>query len=184
MDAGLIARRYATVLQEFARDKGRLDEVYADAVLVRSVLAQQPAAKRFFDSPLHKPSEKKNLVTATFSGAVTDEMLQFLTFLVDKERIGYADSILLVFESLYKNEHDICTATVTTAYELKPEQKDRFVSLITGKIEATGKKVKSVDATFKVDPQIIGGVILAIDGKQLDGSVSSKLQAIERQLAV
>lgn len=184
MDAGLIARRYATVLQEFARDKGKLDEVFADAVLVRSVLVQQPAAKRFFDSPLHRQSEKRGLVKATFENSVSAEMLQFLTFLVDKERIGYADSILLVFETLYKNEHDICTATVTTAQELKPEQKERFISLITGKIEATGKKVTSVDATFKVDPQIIGGVILAIDGKQLDGSVQSKLKSIEKQLAV
>lgn len=184
MDAGLIARRYATVLQEFAREKGKLDDIFADAELVRTVLAQQPAAKRFFDSPLHKPSEKKSLVKASFETAVTAEMLQFLTFLVDKERIGYADDILRVFQSLYKNEHDICTATVTTAQELSAEQKQRFVTLVKGKVEATGKKVTSVDAAFKVNPDIIGGVILAIDGKQLDGSVQSKLKAIERQLTV
>lgn len=184
MDAGLIARRYATVLRDFARDKGKLDDVYADAALVRKALAEQPAAKRFFDSPLHKPSEKRDLVNATFESAVTPETLQFLTFLVEKERIGYADSILLVFETLYKNEHDICTATVTTARELTPEQKGRFVALVADKVKGAGRKVNSVDATFKVDPQIIGGVILTIDGKQLDGSVQSKLKAIERQLAV
>ena len=109
-------------------------------------------------------------------------MLQFLTFLVDKERIGYVNSILLVFEMLYKRERDICTATVVTARELTPEQQGRFVSLVSGKVEKTGRKVSSVDATFKVDPRIIGGVVLTIDGMQLDGSVSSKLCELERQL--
>lgn len=182
MDAGLIARRYATVLHDFAADRGKLDDVYADAALVRQALAEQPAAQRFFDSPLHKPSEKRELVNATFEANVSAEMLQFLTFLVDKERIGYVNSILLVFEMLYKRERDICTATVVTARELTPEQQSRFVSLVSGKVEKTGRKVSSVDATFKVDPRIIGGVVLTIDGMQLDGSVSSKLSELERQL--
>ncbi len=184
MDAGLIARRYATVLHDFAADRGKLNDVYSDAALVRAALAEQPAAQRFFDSPLHKPSEKRQLVKATFEENVSAETLQFLLFLVDKERIGYVSSILLVFEMLYKREHDICTATVTTAKQLSPEQQGRFVSLISDKVEKTGRHVASVDATFKVDPQIIGGVILAIDGRQLDGSVLTKLKTLEKQLTV
>lgn len=184
MDAGLIARRYATVLHDFAADRGKLDDVYSDAALVREVLAQHPEAQRFFDSPLHKPSQKRELVKATFEGNVSAETLQFLTFLVDKERIGYVNSILLVFEMLYKKEKDICTATVTTAKELTDGQKQKFISLIADKMAAAGAKVSSVDATFKVEPAIIGGVILAVDGKQLDGSVQSKLKALEKQLTV
>lgn len=184
MDAGLIARRYATVLRDFANDRGKIDDVYTDAALVREAMAQQPAAQRFFDSPLHKPSEKRALVEATFQGRVSAEMLQFLVFLVEKERIGYVSSILLVFEMLYKKEHDICTATVTTAKELTADQQQHFVSLISGKLSGAGRRVAAVDATFKVDPAIIGGVILAVDGKQLDDSVQSKLKALERQLTV
>ncbi len=182
MDAGLIARRYATVLHDFAADRGALDTVYADASIVRAALGAQPAAQRFFDSPLHKASEKRELVKATFEGNVSPETLQFLIFLVEKERIGYVNSILLVFEMLYKKEKDICTASVTTAKELSDTQKQNIISIISGKLEAAGKKVSSVDATFKVDPSIIGGIILAVDGKQLDNSIQSKLKTLEKKL--
>ncbi len=184
MDAGLIARRYATVLHDFAADHGKLDEVYADAVVVRQALAEQPQAKKFFDSPLRKLSEKKALVEAVFASRVTPETLQFLTFLVDKERIGYVSSILLVFEMLYKTERHICTARLTTAKELTAQQKERLTGLVSDKLKASGKEVEAIDATFRVNPAIIGGLILEVDGCQVDGSIRSKLKAVERQLTV
>ena len=184
MDAGLIARRYATVLRDFAQGRGKLEEVYADVTKVRAALAENPEAEQFFCSPVVKPSEKKALLTGTFKGLVSDETLQFMTFLVDKERIGAVGSILFVFEMLYKREKNICTATVTTAKELSEADRNRFVGLIADKMRKSGRQVSDVDASFKVDPSIIGGVVLAVDGKQIDDSVSSKLKELQRQLAV
>lgn len=183
MDAGLIARRYATVLRDYAQGRGKLDEVYADVTKVRLALAENPEAEQFFVSPVVKPSEKKALLEGTFKGKVCDEVLQFLTFLVDKERIGLAGSILFVFEMLYKREKNICTATVTTAKELSAADQSRFVGVIADKMRKSGREVADVDATFRVDPSIIGGVVLAVDGKQVDDSVSSKLRELQRQLA-
>lgn len=184
MDAGLIARRYATVLHDFAADRGKLDEVYADARVVREALGRQPQAQKLFDSPLRKPSEKRAFVEAVFGGRVAEETLRFLTFLVDKERIGHVCGILRVFEMLYKRERHICTANITTARELDEERRARFVALVADKVRSSGETVASVDATFRADPRIIGGVVLAIDGRQVDGSVKSKLQAVQRQLTV
>ncbi|MDD7726160.1 MAG: ATP synthase F1 subunit delta, partial [Bacteroidales bacterium] len=110
--------------------------------------------------------------------------LQFLTFLVEKERIGYVSSILLVFQTLYKKEKNIRTAKVTTATELSDEQKKRFVDLIALKLKNAGISADNVDASFKTDPRIIGGLILEVDGKQIDSSVASKLAALQRQLTV
>ena len=121
MDMGLIARRYATVLLEFARDKGVIDQVYEDSRLVRCVLNDEPDAMKFFNSPLHKMSEKRALVAGTFTGKVTSETLQFLNFLVEKERVGLAPQVLLVFESLVKKEKKVVTAVVTTATELSQD---------------------------------------------------------------
>ncbi len=184
MDAGLIARRYATVLYDFASDKGVLDEVYQDAQTVRTALAQSPDAQKFLDSPLRKPSEKKAFITSAFDKATCHEMLQFLTFLVEKERIAYASQILLVFQSLYKKERNIRTAKVTTANVLTDQQKAHIVDMIADKLKAAGKAASQIDADFVTNPTIIGGMILEIDGLQADGSVASKLQALQRQLTV
>ena len=75
MDAGLIARRYATVLHDFAADRNKLDTVYQDALVVRQALSEQKEAQAFLESPLHKNSEKKALVQAAFGGHVAPEML-------------------------------------------------------------------------------------------------------------
>lgn len=184
MDAGLIARRYATVLHDFAADKKLLDDVYLDAQTVRTALQQNPEALKFLDSPLRKNSEKKSLLNAALKDNVTPLTLQFLSFLVEKERIGYVSSILLVFQTLYKKEHNIRTAKVTTATQLSDQQKKRFVDLIALKLNNAGTTADSIDASFKTDPSIIGGLILEVDGRQIDSSVASKLQALQRQLTV
>lgn len=184
MDAGLIARRYATVLKDFAADNKMLDEVYTDASTVRQALAQSPEAQKFLDSPLKKPSEKKAFLTAALKDAIAPQTLRFLNFLVEKERIAYASQILLVFQSLYKKDNNIRTAKVTTAREISAEQKSKLVDLIADKLKAAGQPTSKIDAEFVTNPSIIGGVILEIDGQQADGSVSSKLKALQRQLTV
>lgn len=184
MDAGLIARRYATVLKDFAADNKMLDEVYTDASTVRQALAQSPEAQKFLDSPLKKPSEKKAFLTAALKDAIAPQSLRFLNFLVEKERIAYASQILLVFQSLYKKDNNIRTAKVTTAREISAEQKSKLVDLIADKLKAAGQPTSKIDAEFVTNPSIIGGVILEIDGQQADGSVSSKLKALQRQLTV
>lgn len=182
MDMGLIARRYATVLLEFARDKGVIDQVYEDSRLVRCVLNDEPDAMKFFNSPLHKMSEKRALVAGTFTGKVTSEMLQFLNFLVEKERVGLAPQVLLVFESLVKKEKKVVTAVVTTATELSQDAQKGIIDQIDQKLRHSGVEVSAVEASFKSDPKIIGGIILQIDGRQADSSIASKLAEIERAL--
>ncbi len=184
MDAGLIARRYATVLHDFAADNKCLDEVYVDAQLIRQVLSQQAGAQRFFESPLRKSSEKKKLLEDAFAKEVRQETMRFIDFLVEKERISLLQQIMLVFCMLYKKEKNICTAAVTTAKPLGTEQQRRIVEQIEQKLVATGHKVSAVDATFRTDARIIGGIILEVDGMQVDDSVASKLRQLEKQLTV
>ena len=184
MDAGLIDRRYATVLYDFASEHGSLDAVYADANLISDTLASTPEAQKFFMSPIRKPSEKKQLLHASFEGNVSDYTLQFLDFLVDKERVKHVKSILFVFQSLFKQSRGIRTASVTTAVPLSAQQQQNVKNLLIEKVKAAGQNVSDIDATFISDPSIIGGIILAIDGKQIDNSVAAKLKAVEKQLTV
>lgn len=184
MDSGLIARRYATVLHDYAVDEGRLEAVYQDSLTVREALAQTPEALKFLCSPLRKPSEKKGLLKAVFAANVCPQTARFLDFLVDKERVGLVAEVMRVFETIYRAEKHIVTAQVTTAVELPEAQKNDIKSLITERLRAAGETVAEVVAAFRADERIIGGVVLALDGRQLDDSVATKLKAIKRQLTV
>lgn len=182
MDAGLIARRYATVLRDYATDEGQMEAVYADSLLVREALEAQPAALAFLQSPLRKPSEKKALLRAAFGRATAQPTQRFLDFLVDKERVQHLPEIMRVLEALYRRDKGICTAQITTAVELPEAQKADIVALITDKLRKAQRPAAQVAASFRSDKRLIGGVVLALDGRQLDASLAAKLRELQRQL--
>lgn len=178
MNGGLIARRYATVLFQYGNEKGKVDEICADATLIRNSFKDCPEALEFLASPLKKASEKKELLASVFDGKVSSLTSEFLSFTVDKDRVDLLDEILRVFIGLYKSAKGIHTAEITTAKDIAIDKQNDFVSILENKL---GNKV---EATFKSDESIIGGIIIRVDGKQIDCSVARQLADIEKSLTV
>ncbi|MCR5695827.1 MAG: ATP synthase F1 subunit delta [Marinilabiliaceae bacterium] len=178
MNIGLIARRYATVLYEYADKKGDLEQTYQCVSDIRAAFEQAPSSLSFLASPLRKQSEKLNLVNGVFAKNVAQSLADFLVFLVEKERIDMVDDILRVFQSLYRKRKGIKSAVITTAIELSAEKQAKFTNELSVKLNAP------VEALYNTDSDIIGGVIFTIDGKQLDNSVKHQLEEIEKQLKV
>lgn len=178
MNGGLIARRYATVLFECASEKNKLEDICTDVTLIRNSFRDCPEALEFLASPLKKPSEKKSLLASVFNGKVSSLTSEFLSFAVDKERVDLLDEILRVFVDIYKKSKNIHSAEITTATEIADSKKNDFVAILEGRL---GNKV---EATFKSDESIIGGIIIRVDGKQIDCSVARQLADIENSLTV
>jgi F-type H+-transporting ATPase subunit delta len=178
MDVGLIARRYATVLYDFADQRRELDEVNSDAQNIRDAFVANSEVYNFLSSPIKKMSEKKELLFTVFNGNVTSTMIDFLMFVVDKERVSALDDILRVFQSLYKKSLGIKQVDIVTACGLSTEKEKTFVSIIESKLGA------KVDASFSVDESLLGGMVITIEGKQLDCSVLRQLKEIENSLTV
>lgn len=178
MNAGLIARRYATVLCDYAEEHKAAAQVYADAGLLLEAIASKPAIMQFLKSPLKKNSEKKSMLTSVFANVVSKPTMQFIDFTVDKERIGMIDEILRVFKSLYKKRLGIKTIDITTANTLSDAKRTEMTATLE-------KKLKSkVEMSFRAEKEIIGGVIIDIDGRRLDCSVKHQLDEIEKKLTV
>ncbi|MCQ2227026.1 MAG: ATP synthase F1 subunit delta [Bacteroidales bacterium] len=178
MDGGLIARRYATVLYDFGVSKDSTELIYADANKICEAFKETPEALEFFCSPLKKVHEKKDLIKSAFGNVVSPATTDFLLFVADKNRISMIDEILRVYQVVYKERNDIHTAEVTTARALSAEKCSELTQLLEKKVGA------KVDAKFKTDERIIGGVIICIDGKQVDCSISRQLADIEKSLTV
>jgi F-type H+-transporting ATPase subunit delta len=171
-----IANVYARALFQAARDKDRIDTVreqlgqFADALLETSEL------RVFFYSPYFTPVEQQQGLEAAFSGA--DELISnFLALLIEGRRMPVLPAIRERFEELWEQEHRLIPVEVTSAIELD----EKTVSEIGKRIgDQTGREVK---LTSKVDPEIIGGIVLRVGNSILDASIRNRLEPLRKEVA-
>ena len=102
--------------------------------------------------------------------------MNFLMLLVDKKRIGVFNEIYDIFTSLKNKEQGILIADVTTAFPLTKKQQDALIKKLTS---LTGRKIKI--RTHK-DTSILGGLILKIGDKRIDGSAAGRLRALQNTM--
>jgi F-type H+-transporting ATPase subunit delta len=100
----------------------------------------------------------------------------FLRLLTEKGRVGEIEEIGREFERLCAEEEGVLSVGLTTAVELSDEEAKRIVEQIE---EASGR---TVDASRKVDPALIGGVVLEVGSMRLDASVRGRLERLRREL--
>lgn len=178
MNAGLIARRYATVLYDYAAEQGETQQVYADARNVAASLLESNAALSFLASPLRKPSEKKTFLASVFGSSVCASTLRFMNFTADKGRESLLCEILRVFGIVYRKRLGIRSASVVTATQLSAQKQKDFAAMLEDKTQS------KVEVEYATNADLIGGIVVEIDGKQIDCSVKNQLKEIERKLMV
>lgn len=176
MNQSKISVRYARAIFELAEEKGLLEKVYADFRLVREALADLPEFKEVMASPIVKKSDKISLFEGTFAGKIDELSLNFLKFLVEKNREIYVVDILRNFETSYRRKNNCKEVVITTAQPIN----DTLRADIENRIKEVYKA--NVDLKNKVDEQMIGGVIVRIENQQLDLSVRTQLQEIKQSL--
>ncbi len=176
MNAGLISRRYATVLYDYAEKNAELAQVYDDALTAYAVLSEEKGVQDVMSSPLQTTADKKAFLTAVFDKHSAQSLMKFMMFVVDKGRAELLGEILRVFATIYRKKQGIKSADVTTATELTSKKQSEFSKMLEDKMQC------KVEVTYRTNASIIGGIIVSVDGKQLDCSVSHQLNEIERGL--
>ena len=173
-----LAAKYATAIFEIAKDEKKLDVYDKDLAKVRSDVFAIPEAVKFFQNPLVPQKAKKDLLTRAVGKEVSETVMNFLMLLVDKKRIGVFNEIYDIFTSLKNREQGILIADVTSAFPLTKKQQDALTKKL-----ATLTKRKIQIRTHK-DASILGGLIVKIGDKRIDGSAAGRLAALKSSLAV
>jgi F-type H+-transporting ATPase subunit delta len=173
---GLVHRMYARALFEAAKEVERLDTVredLGDFVQASVDVAELGALLR---NPQLDPRAKIAALEDVLGGA--DPLVRnFLLVLVEKGRAAQLEEIAREFEALAAQEERRLAVELTTAYELSDEEADAIV----GQIEqASGR---TVEATRKVDPELIGGIVLRAGSMQVDASVRGRLERLRHELS-
>lgn len=179
MNDGLIPRRYAKALLKLASEKGVARETYEQMCALTNSFREYPELKEVVENPFQSVADKKALLlTAAGRTAVSDALFSdFLTLLVENNRLGMIDMIALAYAAIYREENNIHVVKVTTAAELPAESLARLRALVEQHLGGADMEFSSA-----VDPSLIGGFTVAVDNERLDASVSNQLNELRLNL--
>ncbi|MBP2057842.1 F-type H+-transporting ATPase subunit delta [Lactobacillus colini] len=171
-----IAARYSKALFAYAEDANELEEVHSEMNVLLQVVNENPDMLRLLADPILPKNEKESFLN-TFSQSLSAESRNFLEFLLQYDRFAEFVVIVEAFDQLYNKYRNIAEGTVISAVKLGDEELQKI-----SKAYAKKYGLNDLILTDEVDPNILGGVILRVEDRIIDGSIRTKLQQIREQL--
>ena len=173
-----IAKRYAKALIEIAEELKKLDRITQDVQLIDSMIRSSRDLQLFLKSPIIREDKKREIIQEIFADSRVDPIvLKFILLLVEKKREDLLHDIVKVYQELYDEKVGVVTAEVITALDLNGNERKKIEKKI---LELTG--AKKVKAIYKVDPSILGGIIIKIGDTVYDASIKRRIQLLREQL--
>jgi len=170
-----IAAVYARSLFEVAKDQDKLDVVRDQLGAFVDALNETRELQIFFFSPYFSTQEKKDGLERAVSDA-DPVILNFLELLIEKHRMPAIFRIRANYEALWEEENRLLPVQITSAVELDEETVRQLGDRIS---EQTGRKV---ELSARVEPDILGGIVVQVGNSVLDASVRSRLEQLRRQV--
>lgn len=172
MTAGL-AGRYALALFELAQAKGRLSEVGESLARLGQALGESADLRAMTASPLVTRGQGEHAILALADDLGLDPITHnFLGVVARGRRMGALPAIIAAFRARAASERGETTAEVTSAHPLSDEQVETLKRTLALRLR------RSVDVQLKVDPAILGGLIVKVGSRLIDSSIQSKLAAV------
>ena len=176
MRAAAVARRYARAIFEIAEQRGLVDAV-ASALAASSVLVQDDEIARVLRGPAGRDVKQRVLTDIAKAIDAPAEFRDFLLLLVEHDRIRELPQIREVFDRLLDRRRGITRARVRSAAPVAEPVLDEITKVFE---RVTAKRVI---ATVEIEPDLIAGVVVEVDGRVYDGSVRTQLEKLHRQMA-
>jgi F-type H+-transporting ATPase subunit delta len=171
-----LAQVYARSLFEVARAQGKLDALREQLAQFADALDENHDLAVFFFSPYFSTKEKQDALGGLLDGA--EEVLSnFLELLIEKHRMPVIFRIRQEYERLWDEENRTLPVEITSAVEL-----DQATTESLGKTigERAGRKVT---LAARVDPDILGGIVVRVGNSILDASIRNRLEQLRRHVA-
>ena len=170
------AKTYGGALYDLAQEEHLEDALLSDLVGVQAVLDQNPDYLRLLCTPSIPKDERRRLLDEAWRGQIHPYVLNFMKLLCDNGTLRELSGCAQEYRRRYNAAHDILEVRAVTAVALRPELLDK----LRAKLEAqTGKRI---ELSSRVDESLLGGVLLELPDRQLDGTVAYHLEEIQRIL--
>ncbi|BDG49109.1 MULTISPECIES: F0F1 ATP synthase subunit delta [Parageobacillus] len=176
MNKETIAKRYALALFQIAVEKQLLERLEEEIRAVWQALAENDEFLSLLTYPKLSLEKKKALIKETFA-AVSAPLRNTLLLLLERHRIDIVPELAQQFIDLVNEARGVAEATAYSARPLTEEEKRALSDVFAKKMGKATLRIENI-----VDPSLIGGVKLRIGNRIYDGSISGKLERIQRQL--
>jgi F-type H+-transporting ATPase subunit delta len=172
-----VSGRYATALFELARDEKSVDAVKADLDSFEAMLNDSDDLRRLVRSPVFSAGEQSKALAAVLEKAgISGVAANFLKVLTANRRLFVVGDVIRAFRALVAKFKGEATADVTVAETLSDKNLDALKSALKS---VTGKDVA---LNVKVDPSIIGGLMVKLGSRMVDSSLRTKLNSIKHAM--
>ena len=171
-----IASVYARSLFEVAKEQDKLDKVRDEIGEFAGALNESRELQVFLFSPYFSTREKSEGLDKAISGA-DETTVNFLKLLIEKHRTPVLFRVRAELDQLWEEENRLLPVTVTSAVELPKATVKQIGDRIA---EQTDRKV---DLSSKVDPDILGGIVVRVGNSVLDASIRNRLENFRKQVA-
>ena len=171
-----IARLYGGSMYELAAQEQLTDTVLEQMQVIRQLFRENPDYVRLLSEPSIPKEERADLLEPAFGNEAERYLVNFLKLLCDRGILGDYAGCCEEYTRRYNADHNIATAVVTSAVALSDEQ----MAALKDKLEKISGK--TVSLTQKKDPTVLAGLRVELEGKQLDGTVKSRLDGLSRKL--
>jgi F-type H+-transporting ATPase subunit delta len=172
-----MAGRYATALFDLASETNTIDAVKADLERFDALVADSADLTRLVRSPVFSADEQLQALSAVLERAgIGGLAAKFLKLITSNRRLFAVRDMIVAFRKRVAQARGEATAEVTVAEQLK----DEHVEALRAALRSVSGK--DVDLNVKVDPAIIGGLVVKLGSRMIDTSLRSKLNAIRHAM--
>lgn len=178
MDIGVIAKRYAKALLDFAVEEKCEDTVYQEVLQLITSYREVPQLSAVLGNPLLPQQQKIEVLDqAVSTGPASPVFRKFAALVVAHRRESFMLFIAHNYVTLYRELKHISIGKLITAVPVSPEVASRLEKMV----EKNSQSSVDVILETTVDPDIMGGFIFQIDDLRLDASVRQQFELIKKQ---
>jgi F-type H+-transporting ATPase subunit delta len=171
----VVHRTYARALFDAAKEGGDLAAAREELGDFVAAMRAVPELRDTLVNPQLDPRAKRSALEGLLSGG-DERVRNFLLLLAEKGRIAELEPIYEEFERLVAADEGVLDVELTTAYELSDQEANEIVRQIE---QNSGRRV---EATRKVDPDLIGGIVMQVGSRRADASVRGRLNRLRQEL--
>lgn len=173
----IIASRYAEALFQVGEENNSTTKLYEELNAVLDILKSDKNFYNVLKSPLISKGEKKDIIENIFNNRVQNDLKNFFKLLIDKERISSLELIHKSFKSLLNEKNNIVEGKAITAIPMSKEEIKKLEENLSSKYN-TNIILENV-----VDKTILGGVLVKLGNKEIDGTIKTRLDNLKQELS-
>ena len=174
----IVAQRYANALMEFSGEKLSKEDIFSQIKDVQTSLNNSDDLQKVMSSPIVSNDEKKGVINKIFGKNINEIILNFLNFLIDKNRFNIFNSIVKEYKNELNRQNGLLEIKIVSAIELNDNEKAMI------KVKLQKILNKEIELDWATDSSLIGGVVFEAGDNIVDCSLQHKLQEINKEITI